>query len=556
MRPPAPEQPASPATLRRWHLPVLWLLAFAVCWFVQGAWRSPGAEFWHADDGAHYVSSAMVAHWVSSGLGSPMGAALGYNGHYPLVGIGLWGPAFYGIFGLAISVLGGGQAVALALTAAVFASLATLTAWAVSRAVAPALAPPLALVAALLMVLLPLSVDQSLAFGLDAPVAIGLCGAAFAMGHWLFTGSRWALLSFVALALVGLLTKGNALAVYLFAPLALALARKPRVLLGWRLWLAAAVVTAIALPWYMFSYGLTARGFRAAWGWEFTSGALVANLQLLHGTTGVVLLALAALGAWQGLRRGGLVAVSVAGALSVYLFQSIVPASLNARYLLPMLPFVLVLAAVGVQVLWVAAAELLSSPLRRGAAAAVALLLTSASVASLTYPPVKANHGVGAAAAEARRLLPEGNRTMLIVGFDVVETTFISESAMLQPVKPNVHIMRGSRLLGGGGYNNFEYQPRFARVEEVAAALAPYRVPVIVISTADRASRWAHIAQVQAVIDQPGAGWRLAWRGTGTDDVRIYINDNNARQAGNAALVKQLAAPRREGLPGGASPPQ
>jgi hypothetical protein len=546
MRPLALE-PAPPAVpLRTWQLLSLWLIAFGLCLLVQGAWRSPGAEFWHADDGAHYVSSAMIANWLSTGMGSPMGAALGYNGHYPLVGIGLWGPAFYGIFGAAIAVLGGGQAVALALTAAVFASLAALTAWAVARVAAPLLA----CVAAVLVVLLPLCVDQSLAFGLDAPVAVGICGAAFALGRWLFTGSRIALGLFVVMALVGLLTKGNALALYLFGPLVLALARKPRALLDWRFLLAAIVVTAIALPWYLFSYGLTSQGFRAAWGWAFTSQALVVNLQLLYGTTGPIVLAFAAWGAWLALRNGGLGAVSLAGALSVYLFQSIVPASLNARYLLPMLPFVLVLAALGAQAAWSALAARLAGVPQRALVAGFMLVVTGASVALLSYPPVKAYHGFGGAAAEARRLLTANNRTVLIVGFDVVETTFIAETAMLQPVKPDLHIIRGSRLLGGGGYNNFDYAPRFSSVDDVAAELVPYRVPVIVISTADRASRWAHVAQVQALLDRPASGWRLAWTGKGTDDVRIYVNDAHAQQPGAAALVRKLSAPRREGLPG------
>lgn len=530
-----------------WHLVGRWALAFVLCLGAQALLRAPGAEFWHADDGAHYVSSAMVAHWLSSGLGSPLSVALDYNGHYPLVGIGLWGPAFYGIFGVAISVLGGGHAVAQILTAAVIASLAAFTSWGVAQ-----LAPrPMAWAAAALVVVLPLSVDQSLVFGLDAPVAVAMCGAAFAFGHYLLKGSQAALLVFVALSLVGLLTKGNALALFLFGPLVLVLTRKPRALLDRRMWLAAIAITAVALPWYIFSYGLTSRGFRAAWGWEFTSQALWVNLQLMYATTGPVLLALAAWGAWSGLTRGGEAAVSLAGALAVYLFQSIVPASLNARYLLPMLPFVLLLAVVGAQ----AVLSTTSARLRPAVTGGLLVLLVL-SVVMLTYPSAKAYHGVGGAAAVVRQLLPTDNRSVLIVGFDVVETTFIAESAMLQPVKPDLYIIRGSRLLGGGGYNNFEYEQRFSTLAQVAAELATYRVPMIVISTADRASRWVHISQVQMLLDQPGGGWRIAWRSNGADDIRIYVHDAYAKQPGSVALVKKLSAPRREALSSpGTQPP-
>lgn len=518
------------------HLIGQWLLAFILCLCVQVFFRSPDAEFWHTDDGVHYVSSAMIANWISSGFGSPMAAALDYNSHYPLVGIGLWGPAFYGIFGVAIAVLGGGKAVALGLTAAIVASLAALTAWGVSQLASRTLA----WVAAVLIVILPLCVDQSLAFGLDAPVALGLCGAAFALGHYLTIGSRVSLLLFVTLSLVGLLTKGNALALYLYGPLVLWLTCRFRAIFDWRLWLAVIAITAVALPWYIFSYGLAARGFRAEWGWEFTSHALLVNLQLLYATSGPVLLLLASWGAWRGLTRGGLAGVSLAAALAVYLFQSIVPASLNARYLLSMLPFVLVLASVGGQALLSAAAAHL-----RPLVAGCLLILLVMSVVALTYPSAKIYHGFGSAAKEARKLLSVINRSVLVVGFDVVETTFIAESAMLQPIKPDLYIIRGSRLLGGGGYNNFDYEPRFNTAEQVADELTKYLVPMIVISTAGRANQWLHVSQVQTLLDKPGGGWRLAWRSTGVEDIRIYLHDDNAKQKGAVDLVKKLSAPRK-----------
>jgi len=532
---PAPTRRANGA----FHLAGQWGLAFLLTLGAQAVFRTQGAEFWHADDGAHYVSSAMVAHWLSTGMGSPMDVALDYNSHYPLVSIGLWGPAFYGIFGFLIAVLGGGKVIALGVMAAVIATLAALTAWSVAQLASR----PMAWAAAALVAVLPLSIDQSLAFGLDAPVAVAICASVFALGHFLFNGSRAALLLFAVLSLVGLLTKGNAIALYLYGPLVLALSKRSRALRDWRLWLAVISVSVVALPWYIYSYGLTSRGFRAPWGWDFTSQALLSNLVLLYATTGPVLLFLAVLGGWRGFTQGGVAAISLAGAISVYLFQSIVPASINARYLFPMLPFVVVLAACGAKLALDATAPRLRKP---SAIGLVVLLVLS--LVTLTYPQMKAYHGFGGAADAARRLLPSQNRTILIVGFDVVETTFIAEAAMLQPVKPDLHIIRGSRLLGGGGYNNFEYEPRFNAVEQVAAELAAYHVPMVVISAADRASRWLHISQVQALLDQPASGWRLAWQSDGSDDVRIYLNDVNAKQQGSVALIEKLSAPRRDAL--------
>jgi hypothetical protein len=535
-----PDVPRQHRLAPNWHLAAQWLLGFTVAILVQKYLRQSGAEFWHTDDGAHYVSSAMVAQWLSTGFGLPLDVAVDYNSHYPLVSIGLWGPAFYCVFGLFLSVMGGGQEVALGLTAAVFASLAAVT----GKAVAKIAEMPLSWAASMLIVALPISVDQTLAFGLDGPVALTFFGATFALGHWLVAQTRRSLQLFVLLAWACLLTKGNALALFICMPLLLLLTRKLSTLSNWRIWIAALAVTVVAVTWYAFSYTLAASGFREAWGWAFTSKAIGANLQLLYATTGPVLLALATLGTWIGLRRGGWGAVSLAGAVSIFIFQSIVPASINARYLLPMLPFVLVLAALGAQVI----GEKLPS-FKSITSFPVGLLsltvILSLSVATLKYPSIKLYHGITGAAQEVKNLLPAGNRSVLVVGFDVVETSFISVSSMLQPINPDIYIIRGSRLLGAGGYNNFQYTPRFDSVEDIKTELSKYSIPVIVISTASHSQNWAHIAQVQELIDRPEMGWHLEWRGNGSDDVRIYINKMNMQLAGAHGLVKELSKPRR-----------
>lgn len=535
MHRPDPDYPI----FKRENLPELlgqWVFSFVLCGLVQLFWQAHSAEFWHADDGAHYVSSSMIANWLVSGLGDPMSAALDYNTHYPLVSIGLWGPAFYALFGAAIAVLGAGKIIALCLTAAVMAGLATLTSWMVSRVASR----EIAWTAAALLTLLPLSVDQSLAFGLDAPVSLAIGVAMVALGEHLLENKQGYLVLLLVAALTGLLTKGNALALYLYAPLVLYLTQRWAVLRTWRIWAVVVLISLLAVPWYLFSYQLTARGFRESWGWAFTSRALFVNLQLLYLTIGPWLAILALWGASRSLTRPSWGAVFLASSLSFYLFQSVVPASLNARYLLPMLPFVLALAALG----WVDLSRRVPTRWRKATTwcALLGLVLTTA---SLDYPKSKIYHGVGGAAAELRSLMPKENRSVLIVGFDVVETAFISEMAMRQPMAPDVFILRGSKLLGGGGYNNFEYKPLYPDSDAVLEALRPYRLPLIVISRAGRADKWEHIAQVQNLLERPDSGWRVVWHSDGQDDVRIYLNDANALQPEATAEIRTLAMPKR-----------
>ena len=95
-----------PAPLNNRDIAVLWAIELAVVIALQFAWNAQNSEFWHTDDGSHYVSSAMIASWLHSGFVAPLSFALDYQAHYPLVGIGLWGPAFYGVFGGGIALFG------------------------------------------------------------------------------------------------------------------------------------------------------------------------------------------------------------------------------------------------------------------------------------------------------------------------------------------------------------------------------------------------------------------------------------------------------------------
>jgi hypothetical protein len=422
------------------------------------------------------------------------------------------------------------------------ASMAAMVAWACAERVGRIAA---VMVSAALL-LLPLSVEQSLAFGLDAPVAMAMLFSGMAFWRFLENGSNASLLGFTFAATVGLLTKGNALALYLFVPLALILTRRFDVLRNWRVWTAATVVSFVAIPWYVYSYRLASQGFRAKWGIDFTASALTSNIIFLVSTCGPVILVFAAWGALKTLRSrdSNLGAVCLALALSVYIFQSIVPASLNARYLFVMVPCLLVIAAIGTR-------DLFSNFSGGHRALAVGILIALAvSLATLQYPPAKVYRGVGGSVQVVLRELPENNPAVMIVGMDVVETAFISQVAMSRPIDPKIWIVRGSRLLGGGGYNNFEYEPRFRTTEEALSEMEKFRIPLIVISTYGRIASWAHIRQVQEVIDRPGSGWRLASRSDGSEDVRVYVNDKYAEMSCATQLIRELSLPKRKEVTG------
>ena len=152
--------------------------------------------------------------------------------------------------------------------------------------------------------------------------------------------------------------------------------------------------------------------------------------------------------------------------------------------------------------------------------------------------------GLAGAVRPVMDALPPGNPSVLIVGFDVVETAFIAEMAMKRPFRDQPFVVRGSRLLGGGGYNNFDYLPKFNDVDAVRQAINDMNIAILVIAPTPQAKKWAHVAQVEEVLMRDGQ-WKKTWTSDGRDDVRVYRHVGNAEKAGMGQAIVQLASPKK-----------
>jgi hypothetical protein len=85
-----------------------------------------GAELGY-DEASHYASGLMIHDYLLHGLGtSPVRFLATWHSHYPLVGIGHWGPLYYGIEAVWMLLAGPSRAAALALSAVVAAATGTL----------------------------------------------------------------------------------------------------------------------------------------------------------------------------------------------------------------------------------------------------------------------------------------------------------------------------------------------------------------------------------------------------------------------------------------------
>ncbi len=510
---------------------------------LQNALGAYNAEF-ESDESSHYVSGLFIHDYISAHApGSPLDFIQRFHSSYPVVGIGHWGPLYYVAEGVWMLLFGWSRSAMLLLSASVTCAAALI----LYGIAAPRFGRVTGGLTAVAFVASPLVQEGSAGLMLDGPVAL-LCLLAL-LAYWRYLDTRQAryALLFGLVAAAGLLIKRNAGCLALVPVFALLIGRDWRAPRRWSFWLPALVVIVLTAPWYVLTYGLVAAGFRFTWGWDYISVAVPANLGILLEGVGPLLLA-AGVGGFLAICRrprpgpdSNLMVVAAALFAAVLTFQSVVPAAIQDRYLAPALPPLLLLA---VNTVWHAVTRWFGMPRERAAAIAVGLLCLAALPSVVDVAP-KRQLGLMEAAREVwKRRLPN-NPSILIVADGAGEGAAVAELAMDDPARPSLFAVRGSRLLGGGGYNNQDYLPRFHAPGEVMAAIDDYAIPLVLVRGLPGHNPWLHIDQVeQARALQPDR-WELLYRGDADGiPVELFRIRGNAGRNADIDRLRALSAPR------------
>jgi len=484
------------------------------------------------DSASHYVSGIFVADLLRHGLSHPIERLRDFAAHYPLVGIGHWPPLYYGIEAV-WSILVPFDQRMLLLSAA---TAALVPAW-IYVLVQPRLGVVAAVFGASAFVLSPLVLSAVTSVMLDIAVAFGCLAATGFFAQFLRTGRALPAILFAATAALTLMTKGNAGSLVLMPPIAIAATRRfDRLRSPW-LWLSVPIVLVLAGPWYLYTHKMVEVGYRGSVGSSYAIQALATDLRALLLAAGVGI-ALAFLGgAWLALHKpraldplwGSLFAL----AISVLIFQSIVPAGLEPRYMIPALPPIIALAALLI-------CRIQQDWMRKAGYILLLLLL----LPGFPAIPRQVNLGVGDAVKEALRFIPSNNRALLIVADTIGENAAISELVRMRDPSSDVFAVRGVRLLGGGGYNNQDYVPRYTSLDEVAAVLRTYRIPLLLLRDPDKPGEWAHIKQMAQLVARDPASFQPVWAGKGAT---LYRLTDNAGLPGDAKILTDLSAPHALG---------
>ena len=501
------------------------------------------------DEASHYVSGLAIHDYLISDFGSsPLAFIKSFHSHYPLVGIGHWGPLYYFVEALWMLVFSTSLSSIMALSATV-TTMTSLGIYAYARQTAGRWP---ALFAACAFVLAPLIEEETSELMLDIPIALLCLGAAYAYARYLERELTRDSVAFALIASAALLIKGNAACLALLPPFAVLFARRFDLPRKFSFWLPVPIVAVFVGPWYVLTYDLVAAGFRYQWGWHYVATAITADSVILLESVGPFVLAAAILGAGTTIvrawtrRASPLPTVACALLFADWVFQSVVPAAIQARYLAPLLPPLLVLAAHGVMITAACLKRYFSSrilPSEAGLALILVLTVVPAAIAA----PAKLSLGFMAAAREVWDKLPPNHRAVLIASNGLGEGAAIAALAMYDAHRPSLFVVRGSRLLGGGGYNNEDYKPRFETVKQVMTMIDNYAIPLVLFHpNFPHGTPWLHVTQVAEAARLDPARWQEMFHVPSINsDIILYGIRGNDNRPFEPQRLMSLSAPSR-----------
>jgi hypothetical protein len=526
-------------------IPLLFLAEALLLQWLGGAYASGFGG--HPDEAAHFVSSVMVHDFLVHPTSHPLAFAQQFYLHYPKVAIGNWPPLLHALLALWYLVFGVSRASALMLVAVFAASTATLMALAGRRL----LSPLAGVFAGAVYLALPLA-QQSLAVVMtEHLVTLLIFASSLAFAWFARCRTSSAALLFSALASAAILTRGSGWALVLVPPIVMILTRDWRLLAAWRLWLAGLLVAALCVPWYVGTRGMSPNAMVGidpnAPTAFFRQAAVYFPLAALRAV-GVLLALLAALGVWRTLVKRQPSAQSSAApasewpalaamTISVLLIQCLVAAGLEHRYMLQLLPALVLFGAAGLD--WLPAVG------ARKAVWSAATLLILLMVFRL--PHAMRNSGYEQIAAD---LAGQATPTLLLISDARGEGSMIAAVA-LRDHRPHTLALRGSKLLVSEDWLGRASQPRFASAQAMRSMLDAVPVYAVLIDHAIEAmqARPYH-QQIEQLLKAHPEDWRLAasyditrYGQRQARAVDVYLRrqgGDSSAQAVNLAYVGQL----------------
>lgn len=328
------------------------LACFALAWVFScqsGAMDSDlGGD---PDEAAHAVTALMVRDYLAEGFGQhPMKFARTYYDHFPRVALGHYPPFYYLVAAVLLLPFPSPQTLYI-LQALLVAALGAVS-FHLGRRLLPSW--PAAL-SAVLGCALPVSLKLVQHIMSDILLAVLCLWAVVVWADYMRAATLKKALLWGCIAAAAILTKGSGMLLCLLPPAATVLAGKWCLIRSLSWWCAALPVVLLAGPWMLYSASISKEGMTQLTAAQYFIEAVPYYLRSMIDVFGWGISLLAILGAGFGLRQAwqkrvlsdelAALAGLFAGTFAVLV---LVPVGLSTRYMLTLVPVVMMAAAVGI----------------------------------------------------------------------------------------------------------------------------------------------------------------------------------------------------------------
>lgn len=447
-----------------------------------------------ADESSHFLNGLFISVYLKSHfLQNPIAQAVEYYLHYPKLSIGHWPPAYYGFLGLLFTVIAPTAKNAMLINLVV----SSLTSAAVAAVLYRLSGLRAAIAGVALFACTPLVFESVNFFMIDQALSMATLAATLACLAYVEKQTWTRALLFAALLTLSILLKGNGW-LLAFVPLYyLLLSNTWKVLRNPRIYLCLLLSAAVVVPWYVVTSQISADGFNYQPGLTYAFRALAANLETLVDNVSYsapLLVYVAVRAAWrerqEKILHWRLVCACLSLVLATLTLQSLVPADLEDRYMLPALPAVMILATLGL-------ARIFRLLRRASRHAALPFAVTGILALTLALPAI--GHITQRAPKLAFQFQPlvqlaqqDGVAGIsLIDGSAGAEGAYIAEAAMADPATTS-YVVRSSKVFSESNFMGTRYQQRFSSTQQVLAELRRLGVGHVVITRNSRENVYPH----------------------------------------------------------------
>lgn len=463
----------------------------------------------HPDEPAHLITALMVRDFLAGmDYRHPWQFAAEYYLHYPKVAIGHWPPALYATAGVWFLIFGASRATALLLIAIFAAATGTLLYFAGKRLIGRWAGG----LAALLFLASPLVQGSSARFMTEHLVTLTMLASTLWFARFARTERVGDGFGFGIVAALAILTHGSGWALAVVPGLTIALTRKWHLLRCSGLWLATLPVLAICIPWYVFTFR-TVEAVQVDGDLSFRLELIEAFSRYLYNGLGIAVLLLAAVGfyakiirPWRSRAVEGEWAALAGLAIGILALHCAVAAALEARYMVALVPSIVLFAAAGIaQVsVWLLRIFPLRLPVSFGLSLGVLLAFA---VQSFALPMNLRNTGYETLAADISAKLEHIPQVWLISSGSIGEGSLIAAIA-LHEKRPGTFALRGSKILVSEDWVGRNNRDLYDTPDKLAALLNS--IPVAIVAIDDRVPPYEHRPyhdRLRALIAGSDAQW-------------------------------------------------